>query len=413
MSALLDLIASAVARSRPPGRGRGDSQGSSDDEDSSLEAGVLEASDDQSGEYEDDEEDSAEAEPPALEPPVLVDLGRALVLDDDPAVAVAINDAHRRPDAPEGPGADLWTVDQLRAAMPRQYKYVVPTFAPRHWPTPVPISQEEYSARFEAKFPEVASIGPIEHVVIAGGAAAWPFGESRVKPGDVDLFICGIDPADEKALWSTVHNVVKKLTAAFLEGVDGVPPRVRALTQTMSPGVVTITAVTSSEYGYRATGDEIKVQIILRAYPSLSAILHAFDVPSACVAYDWRRAYTTTLGAFAQVFRANVVVPAYRSTTYESRLAKYFERGYALALPGLRPGILKRGETLALPHLSLAAAVVRGRFAAGAVVLPATAAPSSDYEPRRVRLHTLPEAAEFAPRTSTSARSPPANAASS
>jgi hypothetical protein len=343
----------------------------------------------------------AESLMPAWVPQPLTDLSRTLTLDDDPFAALAVNDAHRHAAASDGPTADLWSVDQLSACLPRQYTYPVPTFAPRHWASLAPVAQSAYTKRFTSEFPEVMSILPIENVVVCGGAAAWPLGESQVRVGDVDLFIYGIDPADRPALWRKLDFVVRRLTRAFRRGGGRVGVGAACVTQVMTPGLVTLTAYYGAgPMGWTSVSHARKVQVVLRAYPSVSAILHAFDVPASAVAFDGARAYTTTLGAYAHVFRANLVIPAYRSTTYEARLAKYFQRGFALAMPHLRAGLLTKNEPLHLPHLTLQPFVVRGFFAAGTLAEAAGAPPftqSSDYEGRYDQVRQAHEACEFGP----------------
>ncbi len=110
---------------------------------------------------------SADAPSADAAPLPLISLTRTFALDDDPRAAIAINDAHRNADVGED---DLWSIDQVRTVLPRQYKYPVPTFAPRRWPTAKPTTQSEYNVRFQAEYPEVASILPISNVVVAGGA---------------------------------------------------------------------------------------------------------------------------------------------------------------------------------------------------------------------------------------------------
>lgn len=336
------------------------------------------------------------------EPEPLTDTSKRLELSDDPFQALACNDLHRRADVADGPDSGLWTVDQVKAVFPRQYRYPVQTFSPRHWPVAKPVSQEEYIKRFAAEYPEVMSILPIPNVVVAGGAAAWPLGEPAVKTGDVDLFIHGIAPDDRAALWKKADYIVKHLSARFLNGPADESSRRRYIdivSHFLAPGVVTITAYSvEGSWRHRLSEETRKVQIVLRAYPSVSSILHAFDVPSCAVAFDGRRTYMTALAAYAHVFRVNLVVPAYRSTTYEARLAKYFERGFALAVPHLKPGLLAKGVPLQLPHLTLEPCVVRGLFAAGTLSLPAGApAASSDYDSSQTWLSQVEDLCEFGP----------------
>jgi hypothetical protein len=300
----------------------------------------------------------------------------ALVLTDDPLEALAENDRHRGAPGADG-NAGLWTVDQWAAALRpagRQFRFGAPTFAPAPWPKAEPVGQAEYSARFAAEFPAVAAILPIAHVYVAGGAAAWPLGPATARAGDVDLFIAGIDPADRAALWGKAAEVVGLLRRAL---AGGRPEGAADITETLTPGLITLTA----RYAH-GTRRGHKVQVILRAFPHISAILHGFDVPACCVAYDGRAARLTYLAAWAHAFRVNVVCPAYRSTTYERRLLKYFGRGYALALPHLRRGALAEGVPLRLPHLVLRPQAVQGLYATGTAELPpGEAPPLSDYDP--------------------------------
>ncbi len=288
-----------------------------------------------------------------------------LALGDDPLAAVAANDAHQRADVPDGAESGLWTADQLHAAGPRAYRFVAPTFAPRHWATAARINQAEYTARFAKEFPEVQQILPMVNVCVAGGAAAWPLGEAKRADGDIDFFLYGL-PADDSApsraaRWNCVEALVGRIRAQFDQCVE-----------TLTPGLVAIRAWRKEDQS------RVSLQIILRAYPTVSSIVHGFDVPACCVAFDGHVAVMTQLAAFAHMFRANVVVPAYRSTTYERRLLKYFERGFALVLPHLRG--FADASPIRLPNLTLLPAVVRGRFAAGTAALSALQ-PASDYEP--------------------------------
>jgi hypothetical protein len=296
-----------------------------------------------------------------------------LDLTDDPDTAVEINNQHRRADAPDGKGSGLWTVDQFRAGAPRVYRYNAPTFAPAKWGTArSAISQETYSRTFAGEFPEIANILPMSNVAVAGGAAAWPFGDATKKASDVDFFLFGL-PADNseesrKIRWSCVGALVGRIRAQFVQCVE-----------LLSAGVVTMKCSRRHDpNAARQVASVVKIQIILRAYQTPSAIVHGFDVPSCSVIYDGHVACMTYLAAFAHMFHANIVVPAYRSTTYEARILKYFERGYALVMPNLNMAALSCGERLTLPNMIIHPATIRGRFATGSVALTADP-PESDY----------------------------------
>jgi hypothetical protein len=311
-------------------------------------------------------------------------------LPDDPFEVININNANRHP------GVDnkvLWTAKEIHDLNPPPFKYPFPTLAPPAWPTPRRINQDQYSVDFAKRHPfadlvlhKVNVAGVPAKVIVAGGAAASPYYERDVTAGDVDFFLVGINPDDRAALWHAAHRIVNALRDIIKdEGSSDLYPGYQPveMAQKMTPGLITLTLLLrSKDYSWRRRRVmTLKFQIILRAYPSVAAALHAFDVGACCVAYDGTTALATTMGAFAQIYRINLVNPAYRSTTYEDRLAKYFiERHYALGFVDLKTGVLVVGKPLKLTHFVVTPAVVRGNRAIGTVRVPSPRV-KSDYDP--------------------------------
>ena len=87
-------------------------------------------------------------------------------------------------------------------------------------------------------------------------------------------------------------------------------------------------------YGHRRKG-VLLVQVILRRYSTLGEVIHGFDLGSSAVLWDGERVLTTALGKIAFENGANVLNLSARRNSYESRLARYFDRGFDLVLPGL------------------------------------------------------------------------------
>lgn len=87
---------------------------------------------------------------------------------------------------------------------------------------------------------------------------------------------------------------------------------------------------------YTITFTDTDIQIVLRLYSSISEILHGFDIGASCIAFDGENFYTTSMGKFAYEYGYNIVDMSLRSTTYEKRLAKYFDRNFGIILPKLR-----------------------------------------------------------------------------
>ena len=297
--------------------------------------------------------------------PLAVDPGQYPSLDLGPEAMFAENDLHRRADATD---AVLWTFDAAAAVgplAPPRAPLDIPVLRSSAWPDARACcdSALEYASTFEKSFPGVAQvISQVDNVYVAGGAANWPLvynNGDRNPPGDIDIFVVGIDPQDSRALWAKVGEVRAALRASF-----GQPRR-----EYISPGVLTMYF------------ESLTIQVILRAFATVSALLHGFDIPSAAIAYDGVTAYMTYAAVWAYVHMVNVINPAYRSTTYELRVKKYFERGYGLGLLGMAPAALACGR-LELPHIILFVYRINGLAARGRVRLRWEKVPAvSDYTP--------------------------------
>lgn len=82
-------------------------------------------------------------------------------------------------------------------------------------------------------------------------------------------------------------------------------------------------------------GDKYKIQLILRLYKTISEILHGFDLGCSAIGFDGKQLYFTSLSKFSYEYMCNIVDTTRRSTTYEKRLMKYFDRGFDIILPHL------------------------------------------------------------------------------
>ena len=287
------------------------------------------------------------------------------------AALIAYNDRFRRDDVEDGPASGLVSVDEwARSDRFGMYVPTLATVAPRGWSSAERLNQAEYSAKFGAKFPEVMSIvRSTENVCVAGGAAAWPFCRGDSEVGDVDFFVYDMGPD-----WGKAHEVAEKIRAAYADA--------RRITETLSEGLLTFDIVRdgdSPESGVTT----LKLQLVLRAFKSKASMLHGFDVCSSCVCFDGERTQMTALGAFAMLYRANIVYPPYQSTSYAHRLAKYFRRGFALVFAHMRSDALQCDVPIRLGQFGMCVTprTVHGRFAVGDVETARGVGSESDYDP--------------------------------
>lgn len=223
----------------------------------------------------------------------------------------------------------------------------------------VPTSgQEGFNRRLETRpmFESVMSILKHKNIVLCGGSVASCFSEFGMPRGsDYDFFVVGVDANDEKALWSVAQHFVGALSK-----------------------VVNEHTVFSLSHGLLSVECEVKMQLILRAYPSISSVIHAFDINACSMAFDGVTTFLTEAAAFALWTSTILVDPALRSTTYEKRLIKYAQRKYALGFPNLQLSPDMKDDIVSLPYFDLFVCGICGLNAVGGIELREDQ--GSDYE---------------------------------
>lgn len=94
---------------------------------------------------------------------------------------------------------------------------------------------------------------------------------------------------------------------------------------------------------------KVIIQVILRIYKTIGEVIHGFDLGSSAIAWDGERVFLTGLGKLAAECGVNVLNLVARRSSYESRLSRYFERGFDVVLPNLNHNLPALGGRL--PYL--------------------------------------------------------------
>jgi hypothetical protein len=144
-----------------------------------------------------------------------------------------------------------------------------------------------------------------DYACVAGSSVTAAITETAFS--DVDIFL--IAKTDKKAI-EVIKTIIEQRT-------DG----------TFIRNSGTISFRLKSERG------NVKVQIILRRYLSVSEVITGFDLDASCCAWFKNKVYTTRRGKRALDFGVNTVNIDLASNTYESRLRKYAGRGFDIQLP--------------------------------------------------------------------------------
>jgi hypothetical protein len=159
---------------------------------------------------------------------------------------------------------------------------------------------------------------------LAGGAvsAILMKSDDERHPGslhDFDLFLVG-HKNDETAR-AAIEELRRHLTDFWVD---------REITVYRSKGCIT--------FHCKRTANECQdhlVQVVLRRYNTEAEIIHGFDLGSSAMLWDGHHVRMTALGKLAAEHGLNVLDFDVRRGSYESRLARYFGRGFDLVLPGL------------------------------------------------------------------------------
>lgn len=184
------------------------------------------------------------------------------------------------------------------------------------------VPQAEYNDKFLTNYEIIAKIlRELTGVVLCGGAAVWGLTNlSNAPPNDFDLFMYGeiYETIEDKN--TKIDKIIKILYGKYKE-----------LYVHQVNGVINIETIKR-----RKADISLKFQIILRDYYSISEILHSFDIPCCAVAWDGTTTYMTQFAHWSNLHKIIVAMPKYRSHTYELRLMKYYNKGYAILFPNLK-----------------------------------------------------------------------------
>jgi hypothetical protein len=180
-------------------------------------------------------------------------------------------------------------------------------------------SVKDFTKKFYENYPELEGIN-FTNLLVAGGAV----GESILPScgrlsSDVDFFIYGLDQT---------QAVVR-----VREWLKDVLQNIAAATNQKKHYYGDIEIVRNNNTLTVKVDNERIYQVIFRLYTSKSEILHGFDLGSSAIGFDGSEVYFTSLGRYSYERSCNIVDVTRRSTTYESRLKKYFKRGFAIVMP--------------------------------------------------------------------------------
>lgn len=184
----------------------------------------------------------------------------------------------------------------------------------------------DFKDRFAAVLPELAAFDFEKHGVYpAGGAvtAAVMFRDRREyqRRNDVDLFLVGHESPDaaRRAIYSLYSHLAVQWAGYGLSSMRIFRTR----------NCITF---------YHPDASCTAIQVILRLYSTSGEVIHGFDLGASAFLWTGRAVVMTGMAVLAATHGVNVLNLAARRGSYESRLERYFNRGFDIVLPNLAVG---------------------------------------------------------------------------
>jgi hypothetical protein len=255
---------------------------------------------------------------------------------------------------------DLYCFEDLK---PNEWDYSLPTLASGDSNKLVQ-SMKVFKDNFWKSLPFKIQMS---NLIFAGGSVSSILC-GKTNFSDLDIFVYGLSVAEAttrlKCTVKDLHDAYRKYLSKKQKGNKS------TTTTTSAPKIV-------PSYDFRCIrnkscvslifDDKYTVQIILRVYQSINEVLRGFDLGSSAVGFDGERLYLTELSKFAHEYSCNIIDTTRRSTTYESRLVKYYGRKFDIIVPHLEVSKIRNvnsqysmQDICVLPHMVFSYEGIRG-----------------------------------------------------
>jgi hypothetical protein len=216
-------------------------------------------------------------------------------------------------------------------------------------------NNDEFKKTFYTILPFLNNIN-LENLLIAGGSIRSILLNTGIN--DVDLFLYGIGTIEEgqtrieKFIIDIYTNLYNLKNGVYIQKEILEHNKIMKSADTNSqyrisqefnkkyadkyqPNINMNISVYSNGNTITLFVNNVKIQLILRLYNTVSEILHGFDLGSSAVGFDGANVYFTSLSKFSFENMVNIIDCTRRSTTYENRLIKYFDSGFSIVLPNI------------------------------------------------------------------------------
>ena len=157
------------------------------------------------------------------------------------------------------------------------------------------------------------------NIVISGGSILSCF--QNKDPKDLDIFIYGLSVNEAKLKVEYLLNYF--VTYAESNNITCYIFKTKNLIR-----------VYYDKYSkFSQTENTLEIQIIPRLYSTIAEIIYGFDLGSSAVAFNGNELLFSLMGKYSYVNKCNIVDNERLSKTYNTRIYKYFKRGFSIIYP--------------------------------------------------------------------------------
>jgi hypothetical protein len=230
--------------------------------------------------------------------------------------------------------------------------------------------QEKYNTYCSIYFPVIFNIlNSVSGIALCGGSALWLYNQSCVhRPNTISILTQKNTPKDfDIFLYEESDLSLEELNIFQNKKINEIIQII--LNHNIKIKSFLVKGVMTIQLNTNFLNEKLCIQIILRDYRSISEILHSFDISCCAIGWDGRKTYLTRLAEWSILNCVNIVIPEYRSKTYELRLIKYFnDKNFALLLPNIN--LSKDNKILCLPNISFNIYYTDGNMAIADAFIP-------------------------------------------
>lgn len=246
-------------------------------------------------------------------------------------------------------------------------------------------SAKDFTEKFYKRYPILKGI-TFDNILIAGGSVSnIVYKAKTTEELDVDVFVYGLTTEEASKRTELLIEQIATNVQKMLKLKD--PKTKKPVHQEYEFK----TFLLKNDDTCTLNIGKTKIQIIFRLYTHLSEVLQGFDLGSSAIGFDGSNVYVTELGKFAFEYGFNIIDTTRRSTSYEKRLVKYFERDFNIIMPNLDISMLRTNnnqykidEVCEIPRFVFAYSSIRNNNIIVTKTLMVKG-DSQDYSPGEIR----------------------------